>query len=156
MTISKSLIAVFITILSLFACSAPEEDENVSPKDSIQDGDGIRIELEWNTGGSVNQSIDDADLDLILTKDNKVVVDSDTWYSFESVDIENIYADGDYYIDVAVIDIVQDASYTLYVSGFNGNDNLSYTGSLTTSDDEITIQYLKIVKKGTQYTIVDL
>jgi hypothetical protein len=142
-------------ILSVFACGEVEEK---LPEGTISDSEGLIIDLEWTTGGSNNQSLEDTDLELYLM-DGDEEIDGDYFFSdFRQVMIEPHYADRNYTIVVEVgFHIDADTDYTLYVRGAEGSgETMTFTGSFSSTDKEAFIEHLEIQKSGDEYAITDL
>ncbi|UII34698.1 pre-peptidase C-terminal domain-containing protein [Fulvivirga ulvae] len=143
---------LFLVFIGLAACGS---DEEKLPENVVESSNGLIITLEWSTGGSSTQAQADADLDLFLLKDNGEV-DSSEGSSFETVRIEDFFADGDYYVEVEYYAGSAALDYSLYVSSAGSSENKLYESSLLASDKGLVVRYLKINKAGDTYTITDL
>jgi len=149
------LISLLFIVLTAVACG-PVEEEEARPENVIVSSEGLTIELEWSTGGSVTQALDEIDLDLFLLKDSEVITSSENGSSFEDVTIDDIYSDGDYFIDVEFFSGEIAVDYTLFVRGNESNESNTYSSSFLSSDRGVSVQYLRIEKSGNTYTIFDL
>jgi hypothetical protein len=145
---TASICLLNIIFLVLESCSGPD------PVDSrqITDSEGLNIDLEWTTGGSVTQAKQEVDLDLTLLKGSNVVDQAFT-LSFERVEIKDIYADGEYTLKIEVAEAKTASDFTVYVSGIKTFDKKQYEGTTTASDDGVSIEFLTITKTGTKYII---
>ncbi|UII23724.1 hypothetical protein [Fulvivirga ligni] len=145
---------IFILLVSVIvaACGTTEDP---LPSNVVKNSEGLNIDLEWSTGGSSSQSMEDVDLDLYLEKDGKVI-DESTYIQFEQVSILDHYADGEYEVKVKFYDGTKRADYSLFVNGFDSNENILFTSYFLASDEGTTLTYLKIIKEGDEYTILDL
>jgi hypothetical protein len=135
-------------ILLMNACSK----DDPKPANQIADEDGLTIDLEWSTGGSISQSLADLDLDLYLRKGTQLVDQSIYGSQFENVSLSGLYSDGDYTVEIEVLDGVS-ASYTLFVEGIKSSSKKSYSGTISVSENGATITCVTISKKGNTYTI---
>ncbi|MEN8927369.1 MAG: hypothetical protein ABF242_04020 [Flavobacteriales bacterium] len=120
----------------------------------ITDTDGLRIELEWNTGGSSSQALSDVDLDLILTKGSTPIADSDNLNSFESLSITNSYTNGVYGIEYDYFSGNVNPAYTLYVTGISSGTRKTYTGTIDRTETN-DLLLLTIDKDGSEYLITE-
>lgn len=143
---------LILLFASIIACSS---DEEKLPANVIKSSTGLTIDLEWTTGGSSTQAQTDVDLDMAL-KLGGAKIDGSEGSQFEEVQIEDFYADGDYIVQVLYYQGVVSTDYSLYVYGTGSTDNKVYESSFLSSDEGITVDYLKINKAGTTYTITDL
>jgi hypothetical protein len=153
-TLKTSLYAGLMLCLSILtACG--DRTEPV-PANVINSSAGLRIDLEWSTGGSIAASLDDSDLDLFLMKGTTEVAKSTTASQFEVVRLQDIFADGEYTIKVKAYDASKRTNYTLYVKGDDEGELKSYTGIFLAGDSGINVEFLKIRKSGTKYTIIEM
>ena len=151
----KSLLAgLMMSVAMLSACSST--DSEPTPANVVQSSNGVRIELEWTTGGTSSDAISNADLDLYLMKGTTEADASRSSYSFESVELEDLYADGEYLLKVYAYRATKKANYTLYVKGDDEGELKSYTGVFLAGDQDLTVEFLKIKKTGTTYSITEL
>lgn len=148
--ITRILAPLFLIsiLFYLMSCSGPD------PVDAreITDATGLNIDLEWSTSGSIAQSLNDVDLDIRLFK-GTTQVDNSLTYSFEQVELKNIYADGEYSLEIEVAAADVNADYTVYISGIETNTTKEYEGTITPSDNGVKIEFLTIRKTGTRYII---
>lgn len=147
---ASSLAIVAFSMLVLSSCS--KDDKDPTPANEIRDDEGLTIELEWSTGGSVSQSQEDQDLDLFLYKGTTLVDGSASVSSFEEVGLSGLLSDGDYKVSMEVFD-EHAANWTVYIKGTKSNTTKTYTGSVSTSDYGATIEVLTLNKSGNKYTI---
>lgn len=152
----KLLKFTFLSLLitAVFACSTTEEE--TLPDNVIRDSEGLVIELEWSTGSSATQAQNDADLELFLLKDTDQIESSTGYFSFEKVDIKDIYADGTYLVQVKYYSGDVAVDYTLYLKGGSSSESINYTGTFRADDEGLSVDYLEVQKTGDKYTIVDL
>jgi hypothetical protein len=66
-------------------------------------------------------------------------------------ELKNIYADGEYTLEIEVAEAKTGSAYTVYVSGINTTDKKQYEGTTSTSDEGVMIQFLTITKTGSKY-----
>jgi hypothetical protein len=149
----KSIILALLCLVGVLSCKLTEKE--VIPENVIISEDGIVLNLEWTTGGSAAQSLDDVDLDLILNWGTDVV-DVSASTSFEEVKIENFYADGTYLVNVEYFEGSSIVDYSLYLRGTSSSDNFLYKGSLKSTDTGAYVDFIEINKSGNHYTIIDL
>jgi hypothetical protein len=138
-----------VVTLMLLSCSS--SDEPSDPR-IITDDSGLDIDLEWTTGGSISQSQNDTDLDLKIRK-GTTTVDYAYSLSFEKVQLLDIYADGEYIIELEVASIAKATSYTVFFSGIKSNEVKQYQGSVSTSEKGSIIEFIRITKSGKKYTL---
>ena len=148
----KKYIIIILASAIISACGTPEDP---LPSNVVKNSEGLNIDLEWTTGGSSSQSMNDVDLDLYLEKDEKVI-DQSAYTQFEQVSILDHYADGEYLVKVKFYDGSKRADYSLFVNGFDSNDNILFTSYFLAGDEGTNLTYLKIIKEGDEYTILDL
>jgi hypothetical protein len=144
-------VVILVACASLWSCSG-SSDEPTDPKE-MRDESGLNIDLEWNTGGSTTQAINEVDLDLRLKKGTTIVETSYSAFSFEQVQIKDIYADGEYTIEIYVDYASKASNYKVFINGIKTDDPKEYTGTTSTSEDGATIEFIKITKLGTKYTL---
>lgn len=150
----KSLFAgLMMSVAMLGACSG---DTEPVPANVVNTSAGLTIELEWTTGGTTSDAITNADLDLYLIKGGQEISDSDNSYSFESISIPDVYADAEYLVQVEGYRVYKNTNYTLYVKGDDEGELKTYTGVFNAGDTELEIDFLKIKKSGSTYTITEL
>ncbi len=142
-------------LITIFSCSGVEEVDKV-PDNIIKDDSGLLIELEWSTGGSVTQSLDEANLNLYLIKDGKEIDASSNYGYYEEVAVEDVYSDGSYIIQLVYYNGEAAVDYTLFVKGSSSTENITFNGSFLSTDKGVVVDYLKIQKSGNEYSIVDL
>ncbi len=152
----KSIKFILFSALVVIITSCSTEKEAVLPDNVIQDSEGLVINLEWSTGGSATKAQGDADLELYLYKGESEISSSTSSYSFEEVRINNIYSDGSYLIKVEYYSGGMPLTYTLYLRGGSQSESTSYNGSFYANDEGLVIEYLKIIKTGEKYEVIDL
>lgn len=149
-----SLLLLFNVLISLSSCSDPVE---ATPDNIINDSEGIKITLEWSTGGSSTKSIEDVDIDLNLSLGSVIVDESANSFSFENVTLNPFFADGTYDLNLYYYAGTSAVDYTIYIIG-NSPDvtrTLEYNGVFNATDNGITITDLTIKKIGNKYVITD-
>lgn len=152
----KRLHLLLVTLLLsnvLLSCS--KDKDPVLPANVLVSSHGIKIELEWSTGGSSNQALNESDLDLYLDKGEVNIQASENRYSFEEVYLRDIYKDGTYDVYVGAFDVSRRTSYHLYISAPGAETIHHYTGYLTAGENG-EVRYLSIRKEGRRYILVDL
>lgn len=151
----KKYILVLCAAAALGLTCCGEEEK--LPAGEIEDSKGLKLQLEWTTGGSATAALNEADLDLVLYKGDIEVDQSKRSSSFEEVELSGLLADGEYRASIKIYSAEKKADFELFVVGQNSETSLEYTGSFTVSDASIKAEYpdfVKITKKGTRYTIV--
>lgn len=140
----------------LFSACAESEIETI-PDNVLTDSEGINITLEWSTGSSVTEALDQVDLDLSLNLNNNKIEASSNSFSFENVSLESYFTDGSYELELIYYDGNVDVDYTLYVMGASSESSRTYEyrGSFNASDKGLSITDLTIKKIGNKYTITD-
>jgi hypothetical protein len=147
-----SALMLFSAVVVLNSCSKDDED----PANVITDGDGIRIELEWTTGGTVAEAKDEADLDLSVdTSDGDDVASSSSFSEFEAVNLGDL-TDGEYIVNVYMFGVDASGDFTVRVEGLDVSDSFSFSGDFAADDDGDITEFLRITKSGDKYTIVKL
>jgi hypothetical protein len=145
-----SALMLFSAVVVLNSCSKDDDD----PSNVITDGDGIRVELEWSTGGTVAQAKIDADLDLYIYEEDGVIVESSASSSdFESIDLGDL-SDGEYIVNVIVFDASEDGDFTVRVEGMDVSDSFTFEGDFESTDT--ATEFVRITKDGDKYTIVKI
>lgn len=151
--LKTSLYAGLILCLSLLtACGDRPEP---IPANVINSATGLRVELEWSTGGTSSDALSDSDLDLYLMKGTTEVNKSTSAFSFEVVRLQDIHADGEYIVQVLSYNSTKRTNYTLYVKGDDEGELKSFTGEFLAGDEGLSVDFLKIKKTGSSYTIVE-
>lgn len=150
MVLKKRLIIAVIALSLFGSCSGNDE-----PKDPkiITDDNGLIIDLEWSTGGSTSQSLNEVDLDLRLLKGTTVVESSLSGYSFEQVEIKDIYSDGEYVLQIVVDYASKGSNYSVFVSGIKSKEVKEYNGTTTAAEQGASIEFIKIIKQGNKYNL---
>ncbi|MFA0964782.1 hypothetical protein AB9P05_23440 [Roseivirga sp. BDSF3-8] len=151
----KLLTMMLLPMLVFVAACGSSEDEEPLPANEISDTEGVSIVLEWSTGGSNTQSLDDVDLDMVLMKGTTEVDESSRISSFEDVTLEPIFADGEYSVDLEYYSGSVNVSFTVYVIGINSSRTLEYTGSFSADEggNASWPGFLTITKTGDTYSV---
>lgn len=152
-TLKTSLYAGLMLCLSLLTACGGGSDP--VPSNVINSSTGLRLDLEWTTGGTSSDAISDSDLDLYLMKGTNEAAKSISGYSFETVRIQDIYSDGEYVVDILAYRTAKRTNYTLYVKGDDEGEIKSFNSYFlaTDGDQDLKISFLKIKKAGSTYTI---
>ncbi|WP_224999502.1 hypothetical protein [Cesiribacter sp. SM1] len=151
----KGLLAgMMLGLAVMSACSGTEEEP--LPANVMSSNAGVTVELEWTTGGTSSDATRYADLELYLMKGTSEIDVSAAFSSFESVSLSDAYADAEYLVQVEAYRVEKNTSYTLYVKGDNEGEIKSYTGVFNSGDSDIKVDFLKIKKAGSTYTIAEL
>lgn len=141
-----------VSIVMIVSCG---EEEPLEVENEIVDGSGLKITLEWSTGGSVSQSMEEVDLDLDLIFGDEAIDSSSSSFSFESVDLSSFFSDGNFDVVVEYFRGSVNVDYTIFVEGASTGEILEYEGIFAASDAGLTITDISIIKDGNVYTIVD-
>ena len=151
---TRILAAILITgFVALISCSSEEE----IPSNVIKDDSGIKIDLDWTTGGTVNDALADADLDLIIYKNNIEVLSSKNVASFERIEFDpNLYADGTYVMAIYLYSNDEDVTFTATVNGISVTKPYTFSSSFAAEADDQEVKALNIVKSGNIYTVTDI
>ncbi|EMR01743.1 hypothetical protein [Cesiribacter andamanensis] len=142
-------------LLCLFFLTACGDGPEPVPANVVNSTNGLRIDLEWTTGGTTSDAVNNSDLDLYLTKGGTEVSNSTSSGSFEVVRIQDVYADGEYTIAVEAFNATKKTNYTLYVKGDDEGELKPYTGEFLAGDRYLKVNFLKIKKAGSTYTITE-
>jgi hypothetical protein len=138
------------SIALLSGCGDPEPQ----PSNVIEDSDGIKADLDWTTSGSVNDALNEADLDLIIYKNGTKVLSSENGSSFERIQFDsNLYADGDYTVNVLLYSADKNVSYTLTINGIKTVKPYTFTSTFAETEENRSVEVLKINKSGSKFTI---
>lgn len=151
----KILTSILFSLSLLFTLVSCTYDPDAIPNNTINSPNGLVIDLEWYTGGSVAQSTSEADLDLILTTNSEFVEASET-AEYEQVRIENFYRDGSYIISVLYFAGNVDLDFSLYARGTNSSDNIVVQNSFLLEDEGVLVDIMEVVKSGTSYRVIPL
>ena len=149
-----SLLLLFNAVITLSACTDPIE---TTPDNIINDSNGVKITLEWSTGGSITNSIEEVDIDLDLSLGSVIVDESSNSFSFENVTLDSFFADGIYDLNLYYYSGTSSVDYTIYIVGASPDvtRTLEYKGVFSATDKGITITDLTIKKTGNKYVITD-
>jgi hypothetical protein len=145
----RSLIIISVLIAQLGCSKEDPKDERV-----IEDAKGLIIELEWDSGGSASQALNDIDLDLFLKKGSTQIESSVRYGSFEDIALRDFYADDEYVIEIRVYSAQKDGTYELFVKGVDSGDTRRFEGTISSSETGASIQTLTIRKQGRTYTLI--
>ena len=152
--ITRILTAMLITgLVAMISCSSSDDEV---PSNIIKDDTGIKIDLDWTTGGTVNDALSEADLDLIIYKNDVEVLSSKKSAGFERIEFDpNLYADGTYVMAVYLYSNDEDVTYTATVNGVTVSKPYTFTSTFDSEDDDREVKGLTIVKSGNSYTVTD-
>lgn len=154
MFLKKSFYAgLMLCVAMLSGCSGVETPP--VPVNEINSSAGIKVELEWTTGGTSSDAISDADLDLYLMKGTTEAGKSINYSRFEAMTLSDLFADGEYTVQVKADYVGKKNNYTLYVKGDDTGELKSYKGEFLQGDSNLKVDFLKIKKAGTKYTITE-
>lgn len=146
-----------LCLASAFFLSCSSDDDEKLPDGVIEDSSGLSFTLEWTTGSTSTQALEDADLDIYLyNSDDDLVSGSQSSQDFETMELSHLLADDEYYVTIYPFTVDANTTFTLYVEGTNSGTSYSYSGTFTSSDDENGSYYpdfINIVKSGNTYTI---
>ena len=146
------LVSLFAAVVTLNSCSSSDEDKG--PTNVITDGDGIKIDLEWTTGGTTNDALNEADLDLRIYKGGSQVLSSESSGSFERIEFDpDLYADGTYTVAIVLFENDEDTNYTATVNGISVTDPFTFTSTFAATEDYREINAFTITKLGSKYTM---
>lgn len=145
----------YLTILAGLLFTSCSSSEEALPAGTLKSNDGLRVDLEWNTGGSSQKALDDADLDLFLNFEGDNVESSSSYSSFESVQLKDIYQDGTYEVLVQNYGSSVRVDYTIYVSSNQDDSSEKYEGYFESGDQGSEIVDIRIRKNGDTYEIID-
>ena len=139
-------LAIVFSVLVLF--SSCKKDDNDRNENEIISENGLDITLEWSTGSSSTQALEDVDVDMIILQGADTVALSNSPDRFEEGRIQRFFINGDYNIRYNVFKARTDADFTVFVSG---SKLKTYTGKIFATDTER--QILTINKEGNTYTV---
>lgn len=153
-TILKTLLGIiFLTTVVFFtSCSGPADD--ATPSNVINDSEGIKIDLEWSTGGTGIDALEEADLDLRIYKGGTKVLWSEKGSSFERIGFNpDLYADGVYTVTIFLYSNDEHTNYTATVNGISVSNPYTFTSTFAAEETQREIEALTITKAGSRYTI---
>lgn len=151
MNIRTYLLAVGAGLLMMNACSDP----HALPENVIPSAEGLQINLEWTTGSGVEAAIDEADLDLRLMRGTETVGRSEHVTRFESLRMQKTLSDGEFRIDIRAHKVKKRADFTVTISDMENLKSKVYDSYFMVGED-ISLEYLRIVKEGENYTVTPL
>jgi hypothetical protein len=141
---------VLSTIVFFSACSSTDE----VPSNVIEDADGIKVDLDWTTGGSSKDALTDADLDLQIFKDGTKVLYRETT-DFERITFDAaLYADGVYIVKVKQYEASKNSNYTVTVNGISVTKPYTFTSNFNFADKGRVVDAIKITKTGKKFEMV--
>lgn len=139
-------------VLIVLTCCGNESKE---PANSIWDGSGLSIDLNWTTNGNVPTALLQADLDLDVYKGDGEILSSYNTNEFEHVDFTDLLEDGVYTVKISMYEIFNKSNYTLKISGATKNKTFKVSGFLD-GNTQSTVAVLKITKEGDHFTLAQL
>jgi hypothetical protein len=138
-------------VLFMYACSSPEV---VEPANVINSSTGVKIELEWSTGGTVSQSIADADLDLYVYSPNGNLHGSSLSVgSFEKVDLASSANNGTYDIAVNYYSGSKRVDYKVIVTSMDGSKSVTKESFFPAAESGTTVRPFKVIKLDNKFTV---
>jgi hypothetical protein len=156
-TIFKRVTSSMLTLsVVIFLSSCGGKDEDSSPANTIDDSSGIKVDLDWTTGGSVNDALVEADLDLWIYKNQTKVLDSSHGGSFERIEFDpDLYADGTYNVVVYLYSNSKQVNYNVTVNGVTVSKPITTSSTFAAEEESHEVDLITIVKSGSKYTISD-
>lgn len=149
---SKSMLMI-ATVVLLNSCSKDEE----VPSNVINDETGIKIDLDWSTGGSVNDALSETDLDLYVYKNGSVVHSSEAVSSFERIEFDPDFdEDGTYTVAILLYSTTADVNYNATVNGITATKPYTFTSTFAATEESREVTALKITKAGSKYTVEEV
>lgn len=149
---SKSMFMI-ATVVLLNSCSKDEE----VPANVINDETGIKIDLDWSTGGSVNDATSQTDLDLYVYKNGTEIHSSEAVSSFERVELDPDFdGDGTYMVAVLLYSTSANVSYNATVNGITATKPYKFTSTFASTEESREVTVLKITKAGAKYTVEEV
>jgi hypothetical protein len=150
-----TFLPILVIALLLNSCSKDEDNE---PANQITSSNGITISLTWLTGGTANQAIEDADLDLgIFDSEGDIMDVSDNESSFENLTMNSQYPDGEYTVMVLLWENFAAKAINYKITASGGGKELKAEGTFSVTVEDFTERsIMKIVKKGSKYTVTNL
>lgn len=146
-----ALTVLFLTTLIIF--SGCGEDEKL-PSNVIEDSEGIKVDLDWSTGGTPTDALNDTDLDLRIYKGGAKVLWSETGSQFERIEFDpDLYADGVYTVVIYLFSTDENVSYTATINGINVSKPYEFNSTFGAEDESREVSAVTITKKGNKYTI---
>lgn len=150
-TFLKNIIFIFVFAI-VSSCTVPEPH----PSNEIISNNGIKIILEWRTGSSSLQALEDADLDLYLIKGQNQVRWSENSGNFETVFLEDVFADGEYIVAVGSHEIFKSTEFTVYISDMTVTNIVTVTSNFEIGENDRVVNFVKIQKRGSKYMITQM
>lgn len=148
----KKIYQYFLPFVAGLICLSSCSDPNALPENVIQSPSGLKIRLEWTTGTTSEKAIQEADLDLKLMRGTEIVGRSENVSRFESISMYKTLHNGEFRIDVKAHKVQKRANFTLTITDAEDLSSKVYT-SYFGPGEHITLEFLKVVKEGEQYTI---
>jgi hypothetical protein len=148
----------FAVAIGTVSCKKDKDDD----ANQISDAQGLNLKVDWSiTDGS--NATDNADLDILIykgvgpSKEIVPVVVGDNGSSFENIDFLNSLDDGDYTIEIDYFEILKDGKFNLVTKAIGGDKTYSLNeNAFTVAHDGQVIDFAKITKSGTTYTVTKL
>jgi hypothetical protein len=153
-SISLNISLLALVTIGFLSCSKDKDAAN-----QITDSVGLNIKTNWSlTDGS--DAIASADLDVIVyrgtgaAKETTPVVEGSTGDSFEDEDFIGTLADGDYTVEIYYFEVLKPGKFNLIFKAKTSDKSYTFSdNSFTTSDDGMHVDFVKLSKSGTKYTV---
>lgn len=146
--VTLALVILGSSVNMLTSCS----DSDPVPTDVITDESGIKIDLDWSvTGGTSADALEKTDLDLIVYKNGSAYNSSESTNTFERIEMDP--ADGTYVVKVLLFRTSANVSYTVTANGQTVSKPITFTSTFASTDDDLEVETLTIVKSGSKYTV---
>lgn len=147
--IYHNLLLLAAGFMFITACS----DADPLPDNVIYAPEGLQLKLDWSTGTTAEDALQEVDLDLKLMRDTETVGRSENVTRFESVNMYKTLHNGDFRVDVAAYKVTKKTDFILTISDSENLTSKVYT-SFFHRGEKLTLPFLKIRKEGDHYTII--
>ncbi len=158
----RSILVKVLLFSTVALATVSCKKDNDGDSNQISDSQGVNIKLNWTlTDGST--AVDGADIDFYVykgigaAKELTPVIYADNSGAFEDEDFLSSLTDGDYTIEVDYFDIGKNGKFNLVVKAIGGDKTYSINDNgFTTANDGDVIDFARITKSGSNYTVSKL
>jgi hypothetical protein len=155
----KKMLFVLLVGTSMIFTSCKKDDTPAA--NEITDGSGLRVQLNWtlNDGSNPNTSVD---VDFYIykglgaAKEASPRVSGNNSGTFEDETFAASLPDGDYTVQIHYFDVLKAGKFNLLSKGASVDKSYNIENSFTTSNDGQFVDFAKINKSGTKFTISKL
>ena len=153
-----ALILLSTATITLFSC----KKNNDIPANEITDSQGLNVKLNWSlTDGT--DAIAGADIDYHIYKgvgagkESSPQLSGNNSGSFEDENFLGTLADGDYTLEIEYFEITKGGKFNVVFKAIESDKSYSFSeNAFTTSSAGQSVDFIKITKAGTKYTVSKL